>query len=70
MSEPTKACNLTADEIKGLIGRYGIELNVKHNDAIVERINYLNKRLKTFNDPVGEAVASTANAAGWGTNNG
>lgn len=70
MSEATKTCNLTETEIKGLIQRYGFELNITHNEAIIERINYLNKRLKAFKDELPEAVASNAGAAGWGSNNG
>jgi hypothetical protein len=43
----TKACNLTEDEIKQLI--YFHCDNMRIADGI-ERINYLNKRLKAFNE--------------------
>lgn len=55
MSEPTKACSLTRYEIKGLISKHAealIEV-ISHDADIeegVERINYLNKRLKSFNE--------------------
>lgn len=55
MSEPTKACSLTRYEIKALIGRHAdalIEV-ISHDADIeegIERINYLNKRLKSFNE--------------------
>ena len=70
MSEQTKACNLTSDEITALIMVHAGKMDEGSISERIERINYFHKRLKAFNDPVGEAVASTAGAAGWGTNNG
>lgn len=49
MSEPTKACNLTEDEVKELISHHGRNIN-EYSNSRIERINYLNKRLKSFND--------------------
>lgn len=48
MSEKTKACNLTEDEIKLLIMEVGREMDETNIDNTIERMNYLNKRLKTF----------------------
>lgn len=48
----TKACNLTEEEIKALIERTGSKLgwpNPNIND-LMERLNYLHKRLKAFNE--------------------
>lgn len=55
----TKACNLSENEIKQLIMWHGYNLNdegkVEPVDGDmferIERINYLNKRLKTFKEP-------------------
>lgn len=45
----TKACNLTEYEIEILITVNGNKLyNTKDRSDIIERINYLNKRLKEF----------------------
>jgi len=48
----TKSCNLTKSEIKHLIIHYGANLynNYKDFDSDIERINYLNKRIKTFSE--------------------
>src|SRR5689334_8292357 len=48
----TKAVNLTEAEIKHVMTMHGHNLYGDNNDMeeIVERINYLNKRLKAFND--------------------
>ena len=48
MSEPTKACNLTEDEVKELLKFHG--LYVTSGEYRIERINYLNKRLKAFKE--------------------
>ena len=48
MSEPTKACNLTEDEVKELLSYYGRSILDYANS--IERINYLNRRLKAFNE--------------------
>lgn len=84
MTEPTKACNLSENEIKQLIIWHGYNLNDEGKSGLsidgdmadrIDRINYLNKRLKEFkkadapagNNEAAQAVASTANASGWGT---
>jgi len=46
----TKACSLTEDEIKTLIKSHGFNLNNKFDESRIERINYLNRRLKAFNE--------------------
>ena len=46
----TKACSLTEDEITRLIEMYGDDLGNKYDDEKIERINYLNKRLKSFKE--------------------
>lgn len=43
----TKACNLTEEEIKFLMNKYGYEGNIQDR---MERLNYLHKRLKAFGD--------------------
>lgn len=45
----TKACNLTESEIKELILHHGRYLDSDTENRI-ERMNYLNKRLKAFSD--------------------
>lgn len=72
MTEKTKACNLTEDEVKSLIILHGDALNSENDlDDDIERINYLNKRLKTFKEPDTEAQsnadipAADAPKAGW-----
>lgn len=54
----TKACNLTEKEIFDLIALHGNSLNNIGVDTseLVERINYLHKRLKSFNEPAKEPV--------------
>ncbi len=54
MSEKTKACNLSMDEITALIMCHAREMCEDNLEDSLERLNYLNKRLKTFNEP--EAV--------------
>lgn len=61
----TKSCNLTENEIKQLIWTHGRSLgNAEDTDERIERINYLNKRLKAFREPDTETKPA---AAGWGT---
>lgn len=50
MSDPTKACNLTEEEIKSLLIRTGEKFGWPNADfeSLMERMNYLNKRLKAF----------------------
>ncbi len=68
----TKAVNLTEDEIEQLICWHGYGLH-DNTDVKIERINYLNKRLKAFKEPEvkgevkNEAEQPKAPAAtGWG----
>lgn len=69
MTDKTKAVNLTEDEIATVIQSYGYRLGAKdYTDVDIERINYLNRRLKTFKEPETE-VKSDNSAAGWSTNN-
>jgi len=68
-NETTKSCNLTEAEIEQLICWYGYGLH-DNTDAKIERINYLNKRLKAFNDKnetKAETTTETA-ATAWPTN--
>lgn len=78
MSEQTKSCNLTEDEISCLIGYHGRSLDncsaVRNNHSeTIERINYLHKRLKEFSkstvefksDAAQDAVNAAA-ASSWG----
>lgn len=62
----TKTCNLTADEIKYLINNYGSGLAHSLSpdyDGSIERINYLNKRLKEFSKVA--KITESAAVAGW-----
>jgi uncharacterized protein YpuA (DUF1002 family) len=64
-NEATKACNLTESEIKRLINGHGAGLHLNDDyDAIIERINYLNKRLKAFKEPEETKPALAMDA--WG----
>jgi len=71
MSEATKTCNLTEDEIQALIANHGMALNdrLENTDAHVERINYLNKRLKAFKEveinKEPEAPSDAQTTKGW-----
>lgn len=83
----TKTCNLTEDEIKALIASHAHRLLSESNtddtqkeiDNHLERMHYLNKRLKAFKEveeksPLAKAVEATpdtqtvAEATGWPTN--
>lgn len=73
----TKACNLAENEIMHLIGLHGELLNdtTEDHETHIERINYLNKRLKTFKEPEVKPDAQFAadakpelEAKGWPTN--
>ncbi len=68
----TKACNLNADEIAALIMLHGREMDEGNISETIERINYLNKRLKEFSKPKTEAapVPPPIPVDGWGGNNG
>ncbi len=81
MSETTKACNLTAGEIEWLINYHG-NYSINSIDYRLERMNYLNKRLKAFDEvevkPVTLPQADASKTAlenagapkGWGQSNG
>ena len=60
----TKACGLTEDEVKILIQHHGNTLfNV--NDETIERIKYLNGRLKAFKEVEFKDIEKTAKQEGW-----
>lgn len=66
MSE-TKACTITENELEILISNAAHQLSYKlesnERDSLIERLNYLNKRLKAFKEdqPIdkGEPVKSS-----------
>lgn len=68
MTEKTKAVNLTEDEIIHLIGQAGCKLSypAANIENTIERMNYLNKRLKSFKEPEVEVQSKPENASGWG----
>lgn len=71
----TKACNLTEEEIMTLIHSHGNKLSwpALSIEDTMERLNYLNKRLKAFKEPeitIGDkqgnsAQAVAASTQGW-----
>lgn len=69
MSDKTKAVNLYETEIEELIRHHGRNIEESSDDRI-DRINYLNKRLKAFKEPETEVQSKSEKAAGWGTGNG
>lgn len=47
----SKACNLTEEEVKNLIQTHGLSLwNESEREERLERINYLHKRLRAFEE--------------------
>lgn len=50
MTDKTKAVNLTQDEIMQLVEYHGKNVANNFSDR-VERLGYLHKRLKSFNEP-------------------
>lgn len=68
MSDKTKAVNLYETEIEELIKHHGKNIEESPDDRI-DRINYLNKRLKSFKEPETEIQSKPENASGWGTGN-
>lgn len=66
----TKACNLTEDEIKALI--LCITYKFSQPDAnindLMERLNYLHKRLKAFNEVETKPVPAPIPPAAWPSN--
>jgi hypothetical protein len=79
MSE-TKTVNLTEDELKAVMNSVAYQFTADDDkrDILIERLNYLNKRLKAFkeetkpdNNQVQSAVGTAANLnQGWGQTNG
>lgn len=73
MADKTKAVNLTEDEIIYLIGQAGNKLGYPavNIENTLDRMSYLNKRLKTFKEPETETEKQNAKAdnvtQGWGT---
>lgn len=60
-------CSLTANEVEELIVHHGRNIG-DDADGRIERINYLNKRLKASKEPETETKpATTATVQGWGT---
>ena len=73
-STETKTCSITEDEIKSLIIVYANQINEDNIEETLERMNYLNRRLKaepknnTSNVPaLPEAQPTTeeSKAASW-----
>lgn len=65
MSEKTKSCNLTEDEISALVMLIGREIDEYNLSDSLERMNYLNKRLKTFNEVDKVETPNAMPAAAW-----
>ena len=65
----TKACSLTDDEIEYLIIMHGSQMHSQTRESSIERINYLNKRLKAEKKEKTETqtanVEATAKGDGW-----
>lgn len=65
----TKACTITEEEVKVLINAHAEQLTAHHSlDERLERLNYLNKRLKAFKEEnVGdkELKIEPKPATGW-----
>lgn len=70
MKEDTKACNLTEYEIQSLIIGHGGTIH-EDIEGSIERINYLNGRLKAFKKsdaPAATGAAAPASNDGWASN--
>lgn len=71
MDTKTKACNLTMNEIIALIMLHGREMDEDNLEETLERINYLNKRLKSFSEaePIVKEAAKPEpeTSKGWGS---
>jgi len=65
MSEKTKACNLTENETIALIRHHSRDTLYTNIDFAIERMNYLNKRLKTFNEPEAVKHDAPSEKVGW-----
>lgn len=68
MAEVTKAVNLTKDEIQMIIEHHGMHIQVDNAHERIERINYLYKRLKTFEEVeiIKQDREPTPATTGWG----
>lgn len=58
----TKACSLTENEIKILIAEHGVRLCHNDFEDRIERISYLNKRLKAFKEEAPKAQMTDTQA--------
>ncbi len=74
MSEATKACNLTEEEIEALIIRTGSKFGwpSANYSELMERMSYLHKRLKAFgeapeNPPAPLPQTAAEAPKGWGS---
>lgn len=65
MANETKACSLLQVEIEELLMHHGKNIE-DDTDTRVERINYLNKRLKAFKELETETKTVAEPASGWG----
>lgn len=66
----TKACNLTKNEVVNLLISTGQHLswpNANFND-LMERLNYLHKRLKAFEDKDEMPAPAPQPSAAWPSN--
>lgn len=63
MSNPTKGCNLTEDEVKVLLQYHARQIaqSASDYDDYIDRIKYLNSRIKSFKEP--EIKTAEANPA-------
>ena len=59
MAEDTKACSLTEDEVMALINYHARE-TIDETDYSIERMVYLNKRLKAFKEEAPKSEAQPA----------
>lgn len=50
MAENTKACSLTKDETAKLIIWHGSMISLGNLEDRIDRMNYLNRRLKSFDE--------------------
>ncbi len=73
MADQTKACSLTKNEIMELIRHHGYSMNNNYDiDFRMERLSYLHKRLKAFdeleikNNASSIADETKPTAQGWG----
>ena len=66
----TKAVNLTEDEIKALVMTHAGEMDEDNLEDSLERMNYLNKRLKAFREVEVKDIEKTVTKqeTGWPTN--